>query len=761
MLRLCNCFEIKSFNLATRNLRYSVRALTSKRSGNGKSTYVKNFHDRVSHKLAGKFLFKIIRIKDATLNMNNEIQKLMSNQSAELPTIYHIDIAYEVFKNVDQFLFDLIVCRHLRHGMGGVWRRNDSDLYLIELSPPYRSRTQKNLQLKEHEHVECLHSMLKYLPSVEFRTPREYLYDLKNSDDFEPTPIIAQDNWFETIYKEDRYQRSSYYLGTINEIKQRRESNRGVKLNSQNFEADLLMNSFVSSVNECNQINCLETILTCSKLTDPNWHELNNFVNFLNQQLEMCEAAVFLKEIRNLKSLTIQMLVIMANDFGLPSLSSPAERPSRFQIHLPELSRRWEQLLHPYIILNADGESITFLGTYIDRSSRNFVNPNTRQPLLSIDPAIPPISSELYIQLLTQRVKIFDNFNGFIREQKIQTLCRVMGLEQFEKLAQDTGAYELTLDNCLKMMAIYLRFKANNPVIIMGETGCGKTSLITFFSRLNLRGTIQTRNLIHVKIHGGTSAREIENCLREAEALAKTNMDIYKSMRLNPNANYITAILFFDEANTTESIGLIKEIMCDSTCNGRPVELENGLKIIAAINPYKKHSIEMISKLEQAGLGFYVSADETKERFGHIPMRQLVYRVQPLPTSLLPIVWDFGQLEANVENTYINQMLNRAVINKRLPPCNEAELAFLCHLINQSQNFMRAKNDECSFVSIRDVERVLKLTEWFLKKKELIFGRMTARVLDSFDSAYQSSLTDLKRAFILGNHFASKLGLRV
>ena len=110
-----------------------------------------------------------------------------------------------------------------------------------------------------------------------------------------------------------------------------------------------------------------------------------------------------------------------------------------------------------------------------------------------------------------------------------------------------------------------------------------------------------------------------------------------------------SVILFYDEANTTEAIGLIKEIMCDLTCNGQPIEFKYGLKIIAACNPYKKHSDAMIKKLEQAGLGFYKSANDTKEKLGHIPMRQLVYRVQPLPASMLPLVWDFGQLNKNVE----------------------------------------------------------------------------------------------------------------
>lgn len=42
-------------------------------------------------------------------------------------------------------------------------------------------------------------------------------------------------------------------------------------------------------------------------------------------------------------------------------------------------------------------------------------------------------------------------------------------------------------------------------------------------------------------------------------------------------------------------------------------------------------------------------------------MRHLVYRVQPLPQSMLPLVWDFGQLDNNVEKLYIIQMVQRCV----------------------------------------------------------------------------------------------------
>ena len=42
-------------------------------------------------------------------------------------------------------------------------------------------------------------------------------------------------------------------------------------------------------------------------------------------------------------------------------------------------------------------------------------------------------------------------------------------------------------------------------------------------------------------------------------------------------------------------------------------------------------------------------------------MRQLVYRVQALPQSMLPLVWDFGQLSTDIEKLYIRQMVLRYV----------------------------------------------------------------------------------------------------
>ena len=82
-----------------------------------------------------------------------------------------------------------------------------------------------------------------------------------------------------------------------------------------------------------------------------------------------------------------------------------------------------------------------------------------------------------------------------------------------------------------------------------------------------------------MKVHGGTTAGDIKRKVSEAVRHAEYNGAEFPGMQ---------TVLFFDEANTTEDIGLIKEIMCDHTIRGQPLMETYGLKLIAACNPYRK-----------------------------------------------------------------------------------------------------------------------------------------------------------------------------
>lgn len=73
--------------------------------------------------------------------------------------------------------------------------------------------------------------------------------------------------------------------------------------------------------------------------------------------------------------------------------------------------------------------------------------------------------------------------------------------------------------------------------------------------------------------------------------MIKTVEKAEKIASINRTQHDIDTILFFDEANTSDAIGLIKEVMCDRRINGRPIEED--VKFIAACNPYRR-SIKFI-----------------------------------------------------------------------------------------------------------------------------------------------------------------------
>ena len=56
-------------------------------------------------------------------------------------------------------------------------------------------------------------------------------------------------------------------------------------------------------------------------------------------------------------------------------------------------------------------------------------------------------------------------------------------LKSFEEITEN---YVITPDNFIKMILILLRIRSNIPVIMMGETGCGKTFLIRKLSELKI-----------------------------------------------------------------------------------------------------------------------------------------------------------------------------------------------------------------------------------------------------------------------------------
>uniref|UniRef100_A0A3B3SIZ5 RING-type E3 ubiquitin transferase n=1 Tax=Paramormyrops kingsleyae TaxID=1676925 RepID=A0A3B3SIZ5_9TELE len=610
-------------------------------------------------------------------------------------SMLHIDAAAVRF-GLEEFLFQLLVLGCVSDSEGNLWRRSSDHLITVEL-------------LRSHP-TQGVHGLLDILPAIHCRSPKE-VKELQLEIHQKKARRTLDPLMDEQEFRSEGVQRSYQYL---------KRYNRGENLDPFKYTAGSV---------EGDTVDCLHHLLVNCGMTDPSWAELKNFTWFLNLQLKDCEYSMFCDpdfladHLKGFKGFIIKFMITMARDFATPSMNCSDQSPSFLPENMNEddmlarltIRKRWETEPHPYIFFNADHISMSFLGFRIQKCplgrTLNAVHPQNNKVIMG-----DVMTPHLLEGLQRQGISFSENFDNLARKDKIQRISFVVGAEKGWTTQQfdPDPTYELTADNVMKMLAIHMRFRCGIPVIVMGETGCGKTRLVRFLCDLQREGK-NTENMKLIKVHGGTTAETIQRKVREAERLAERNRREFG----------LDTILFFDEANTTESIFAIKEVLCDKTVQGHPLKKDSGLKIIAACNPYRRHSAEMVERLERAGLGYRVKAEETEDRLGKVPLRQLVYRVQPLPPSMIPLVWDFGQLSDSTELSYIRQIVHQKARSHNLPTqCHNV----ISEVLAESQKYMRRRKDECSFVSLRDVERSLRVLLWFYTHYDQMFPELSIAV---------------------------------
>ncbi|CAG8443124.1 10027_t:CDS:10 [Scutellospora calospora] len=248
-------------------------------------------------------------------------------------------------------------------------------------------------------------------------------------------------------------------------------------------------------------------------------------------------------------------------------------------------------------------------------------------------------------------------------------------LEKLECLARKTmhkieyPQYALSADNLVKMALILLRSRANIPVVICGEAGCGKTSLIGFLAKV-VEVEFQPLNL-----HAGVTENAILKFMSDAQAKAE-NGEIW---------------LFFDEINTCNHIGLLADLIAHRTLLGK--QIHSNMRIFAACNPYR------IRTKSQSVVGL-----KTKKRYDE--QSNLVYQVKPLPDQILDYVWDYGVLHPEEERRYIQIMVSNSLENF------DTKCFIFAKLLFRSQAFIREVEEPYS-VSLRDVKRAITLVNFF------------------------------------------------
>ena len=66
-----------------------------------------------------------------------------------------------------------------------------------------------------------------------------------------------------------------------------------------------------------------------------------------------------------------------------------------------------------------------------------------------------------------------------------------MNIEKLKQLCEKLGNYIFVCDNFIKMVRILLNIEAKIPVILMGETGVGKTKLLEMLTTLYGKGLLE------------------------------------------------------------------------------------------------------------------------------------------------------------------------------------------------------------------------------------------------------------------------------
>ena len=323
------------------------------------------------------------------------------------------------------------------------------------------------------------------------------------------------------------------------------------------------------------------------------------------------------------------------------------------------------------------------------------------------------------------------------------------------------GAYCITGDALLKMLAIHVRARCGLPVVLCGECGCGKTMLLRFLAEW-LRV-----HLLVLDVHGGTTVADIEGIFARADALLRAD-DLARAPHAVDGAggddgargaardgDETRVIVFLDELNASHHVTLLAEAISSRSLFGSPIP--RGVQLFAAINPHRKRPAEM--RAESAGLVFNLHTAPSGARGGGgggagasgfgldgseappDPMSELVYRVHPIPATLEQFVFDFGSLGVEEEGVYVKSIVARELtkLARRAERADDAggngggggggggeagsgvqltnvDAQCVAAMLIASQRHVREVERDASVVSLRDVQRCCNLLAWFCSK---------------------------------------------
>ena len=403
----------------------------------------------------------------------------------------------------------------------------------------------------------------------------------------------------------------------------------------------------------------------------------------------------------------------------------------------------FDQIKPSLVVFNQDGVSVNIIAT-CDEKENEFIS-----------------LQKLFNSQNIDETKKLKNFKKLSRKEILESVKIFLSCKlNNEDIEKYLGDYVYTSDNFIKVVLILMRIRAKIPVIMMGETGCGKTTLIKMALKLiNSNAKDDKKFLKIMNIHAGITDENIIQFFKQlANEVKKDDDEILnekkkefdnlsekdKNAYLKRNSlkdiylNYEEEVknrdiwIFFDEINTCDSMGLFSEIFCKNTIYGK--HLDKRFIYIAACNPYRVS--------DKNNVAFNVLYKEEKHKH-----RNLVYTVNPLPITLLNFVFNFGSLKDKDEEDYIESMVSGTIKKIFAKFKNEEEqnkkvelIDFVKKTVKKCHNYLK-KNNDISIVSLREVNRFNVFLNFFFyyiinrkRDEEILKTSNTEEVFEFYNS---------------------------
>lgn len=279
----------------------------------------------------------------------------------------------------------------------------------------------------------------------------------------------------------------------------------------------------------------------------------NNKLNIIQLILKICLEIVYPSQ-EQLKNQNRAMLI---REGGQNTISKETEKNSKVI--------NWGDLRHAYIFSGEGNLSFIYTNLNPEKNKTDKIIHDLFKPKQNKgDVDIIDATYVEYLEKFENKVinrKNYKEFSGLVDLKKIETNEKYLWhnlLNAFEKSVtedinnmrnnfKNKGKYILTLDNYIKIILIHNKMISGLPVILMGETGCGKTYLLEFYSEVLRKGEIIFNKFV---MHDGIEEDQLSEYIEEKiqEAKDNKNKEVW---------------IFFDEINTSSFEKMISTLFTD------------------------------------------------------------------------------------------------------------------------------------------------------------------------------------------------------